>query len=207
MRKIISILVTTMAVASTNQFANAQDYTSAYTELNFDQHCTILSRYELGVSAKCTGYTPPGMGPDAQWPIYFAEGDLRQMVRFGHVNEETDQWQSFGQFNQVGKTVEWRLSNGKPIATILRWFVDSENPQTGAHEEGQVLVVSTVANHSDPNNGCVVGYVDARANSNANVLARNVADSIAGHFQCNSDNPKFYGERGPNSGTPTGMGR
>ena len=207
MRKIIFLLATTVTIATTTQFANAQEYTSVYTNLNFEKHCTILSQYELGVSAKCTGYTPTGMGPDAQWPIYFAEGDLRQMVRFGHVNEETDQWQSFGQFNQVGKTVEWRLSNGKPIATILRWFVDSENPTTGAHEEGQVLVVSTVANHSDPNNGCVVGYVDARANSNANVLARQVTDSVAEHFQCITDNPKFYGVRGPNSGTPTNMGR
>ena len=61
MRKKISILAAAITIA-TSQSANAQDYTSAYTKLNFDQHCTVLSKYELGVSAKCTGYTPPGMG-------------------------------------------------------------------------------------------------------------------------------------------------
>lgn len=174
---------------------SAQEYTSTYTKLDFDKHCTIFEEYELGVSAKCTGYL--------DYPVYFSEGDLRAMVRFGHTTPKTERWESFIQFNNAGSTIEWRLSAGVPKATILRWYIDTENDQTGNREEGQVLVISTIADYSNPDNACVAGYVDARANSNANTLARNVADTIALRFNCGVDAPQFYGERGPYSGRPT----
>ena len=186
----------------------AQTYSSAYSKLIFEHHCTIYSEYELGVSAKCSGYEEPGKGPSGQWPVYFSEGDLRQMVRFGHVREKSQRWESFGEFNQAGQTIEWRLRFGRPIATILRWFIENTNPDTGMQDKqhrGQVLVVSSVADMNNPDNGCVVGYVDARANNDANVLARQVADNLAADFVCNKDRPIFYGERGSLSGSPTNI--
>jgi len=173
---------------------SAQEYTSTYTKLDFDKHCTIFEKYRTGLSAKCTGYK--------DYPVYFSEGDLRAMVRFGHTTPKTERWESFGQFNTAGNTIEWRLSAGIPKATILRWYIDTENAQTGDREEGQVLVISTVAGFDNPDNACVAGYVDARANSNANILARNVADTIAPHFKCGVNSPEFHGERGPYSGNP-----
>ena len=189
----VTLLALTLSAFFMN-IVSAQSYTSAYTKLNFDQHCVILEEYELGVSAKCSGYK--------DYPVYFSEGDLRAMVRFGHTNPKTDRWESFGQFNNVGSTIEWRLSQGTPIATILRWHIETEDSQ-GNREEGQVLVVSTVAGFNNPDNACIAGYVDARTNSNANILARNVADTIATYFKCDVDSPKFYGEKGPYSGSPT----
>lgn len=190
--------------------AMAQDYTSAYTKLNFDQHCKIIEEYEAGIEAKCSGYTQPGNSPDQEWPVYFSEGDLRQMVRFGHALPKAERWESFGEFNQIGKTVEWRLNNTQPVAAILRWHIENTNPQTGMQDEqhrGQVLVISTVAGSHRPDHACVVGYVDARANKNANALARNIADFLAAQFRCGIDVAEFYGLRGDLSGTPTSLSR
>jgi len=184
----------------------AGDYSSAYTTINFDRDCTIIDEYELGANAKCKGYFEPDAASDMEWPIYFSEGDLRQMVRFGRAVEKTDRWQSFGQFNNIGRTVEWRLKGTTPVATILRWYIENGNPDSGETDnnyEGQVLVISTVADFDDAGNACVAGYVDARANANANILARQVADTIAPEFECDSDTPVFHGERGEFSGNPT----
>ena len=41
---------------------------------------------------------------------------------------------------------------------------------------------------------CVVGYVDALANPQANDLARQVADTMADGFACRVDVPDFHGE-------------
>jgi len=49
----------------------------------------------------------------------------------------------------------------------------------------------------------VVGYIDARANKNANAIARNVADKFARNFKCGTDTPKFHGKRGESAGTPS----
>ena len=180
------------AFAST--VAHAAD--SAYTKINLEKDCVFHSEYELGASAYCSGYKG--------YPVHFSEGDLRQMVRYGHLSSLLGQWESFGQFNRINDTVEWRLNNGKPYAAILRWFIENSdsNGEYSKKLEGQVLVVSTVGNHEKPSS-CVVGYVDARANSNANDIARNVADTIARDFQCLKDRAKFHGNRGPTSGDPT----
>ncbi len=204
-------LISSAAISLLLPFAAfAQNHTSAYTKLIFDRHCEIIEQYEAGIEAKCTGYTEPGNSPDQQWPIYFSDGDLRQMVRFGHTSIKPERWESFGEFNQVGETIEWRLNGTRPVAAILRWYIENTNPQTGMQNKqhrGQVLVVSTVASSDRPHNACVVGYVDARSNKNANELARNIADSLAEQFRCGIDLPEFYGKRGDLSGNPTSLSR
>lgn len=168
---------------------------SAYSKIDLEQTCTFHSEYEQGASAYCEGYKG--------YPIHFSEGDLRQMVRFGHVGKLDGQWQSFGQFNRINNTVEWRLENKKPYAAILRWFIENTNDEgaTTTQTEGQVLVISTVADHAKPVS-CVVGYVDAKANNNANDIARNIADTLARDFKCRSDTPSFHGIRGEKAGDP-----
>ena len=166
---------------------------SKYTSFDLEENCVFHSEYEAGASAYCKGYRG--------YPVHFSEGDLRQMVRFGHLATLDGQWESFGQFNRAGTTIEWRLEAGRPFATILRWYISGEAAQATSPAEGQVLVISTVASHDKPRS-CVVGYVDARANREANALAREVADTLARSFECGADEPLFHGARGATSGEP-----
>lgn len=166
---------------------------SAYTKLNLKRDCSFHSEYEAGGSAVCNGYKG--------FPVHFAEGDLRQMVRFGHLSKTDGQWESFGQFNYVNETIEWRLKNGSPFATILRWFIENSDSDGSSNKAnlGQVLVISKVATPANPSS-CVVGYVDALANKNANLLAREVADTMTDGFVCRRDTPQYHGKVGPFSG-------
>ncbi|NRG17917.1 hypothetical protein HPQ64_09475 [Rhizobiales bacterium] len=153
----------------------------------------------MSVAMTCPGY--------GSYVVHFAEGDLRQSVTFGHagVGPRRDYWQSFVEWNSVNDTIEWRLEDGRPFATILRWFIENVDPNTGTPEDsqgGEILVVSRVAQR-EPEEACVVGYVDARANGQANEIARRVADEIARNFDCERDEPRYHGERGPYSGNPS----
>jgi hypothetical protein len=82
-----------------------------------------------------------------------------------------------------------------PIATILRWFIDAGDESS----PGQVLVVSKVGTDRP---GCVVAYVDALANADANALAREAADRMAPGVDCATHFPSYYGTRGPLAGEP-----
>ncbi len=170
---------------------------STYTDLVFDG-CEKISEYEDGAQIKCAGYQG--------YHVYLKEGDLRQAVIFGKVDQLLidEGFESFGHFNHVNTKIEWRLGDdGKPVAAILRWFVENENPDTGAVDgtnNGEVLVVSRVARGEGDGLSCVVGYVDALANGAANTLARNVADNEAGDFACGYNEPMWWGERSEKAG-------
>jgi hypothetical protein len=177
---------------------------SVYTDVDLD-HCKTLS--EPGpddpgdyVSLQCKGYK--------DFPLYFKEGDLRQSVHFGHLDQEIIDYasESFGAFNHIGKKVEWRLdANGEPYAAILRQFIENSNPDTGMPEkalQGQVLVISRVG-RPDDKRGCVVGYIDALKNAEPNELARKVADEVAPGFACGKDRPAFHGERSASANDPS----
>ena len=45
-----------------------------------------------------------------------------------------------------------------------------------------------------PGGVCHVGYVDARANANANELAQQLADQKARGFKCGADKPNVAGK-------------
>ncbi len=186
------IITLALFIATSSAFAQS----NTYTKINFDKTCTIISEYEQGVEVACSGYTG--------YPVIFSEGDLRQMVRFGHIAKLSDQWESFGQFNRANDTIEWRLKDKKPYAAILRYFIENSN-DNGEHTKelkGQVLVVSTVGTHEKPTS-CVIGYVDARANKNANKLAQELADTKATTFECGKNKPDFFGKKGKHSGSPS----
>lgn len=177
----------------------ADEPASVYSPVDAGPKCVTLSTDEAGVAFSCPGHG--GFG------LLLAEGDLRQSVFYGHLGAwyAAGAWESFGQFNRVNDTVEWRLGGGVPYATILRWFIENMNPETGSPDEahrGQVLVVSKVG-QPGVGEACVVGYVDALANPDANELARQVADTMAPDFTCRVDEPQYHGERGPLSGDPS----
>jgi hypothetical protein len=89
--------------------------------------------------------------------------------------------------------IEWRLEREpggqtRPFATILRWnyMVDVDDRQAS----GRMLVVTRLG----PGGVCHAGYVDARANPDANDLARELADATARGFRCGVDRPSQVGK-------------
>jgi hypothetical protein len=164
---------------------------SAYTDRDLDR-CETIAETDEGpsITMKCAGYR--------ENPVYFKEGDLRQSQSYGPIDKAylEEAFESFGPFNHSNARIEWRLSaDATPFATIVRWFV-SDPETTGADDAryGQVLVISTIATEEDPTS-CVVGYVDALSNKNANEIARKVADDEAQGFACGVNEPGWHGER------------
>jgi hypothetical protein len=173
MRLISLLFVATLAASA----AKANE--SAYSDRNLDA-CKTLSQEDEGpsITLECAGYKA--------FPVYFKEGDLRQSQAYGPISKAylDEAFESFGPFNHTNAKIEWRIAAGKPVATIVRWFVS--DPETASDTDtryGQVLVVSTIATAENPAS-CVVGYIDALENKDANALARTVADEEAHDFAC-----------------------
>lgn len=202
-RIVSSILM--LAAASLSPAASAE---SVYTDFPFDNpKCKSLlpdaggEETEGGsVSMVCPGYKG--------FDVYYKEGDARATVHYGHLAESViaNAWESFSPFNSVGEKIEWRIDDtGMPFAAIHRFNLANFNPDTGMADEalkGEALVISRVGRNEDKS-GCFVGLVDARANKDANELARKVADSLAPTFKCGKDDPQYHGTRGPNAGDPS----
>jgi hypothetical protein len=161
---------------------------STYQPLR-EADCPQVASDEVGGSFLCHG-------PDGT-PFMITEGDARMSVTFGGVGPASRvPFQSFGGFNSLGEKIEWRMENGVPAATILRWLIDSAE----GGPQGQVLVVSKVGEDNSP--GCVAVYVDALANSNANDLAREAAERIVPNVDCEIHIPLYYGLRGKDAPEP-----
>lgn len=155
--------------------------TSAYTDLDLDT-CLMMESDDLGAVWVCPGYRG--------YPLRVAEGDLRFFVSYGFgAAEERAAGQTPPPFNYLGQKIEWRLSGegggALPFATIVRYFIDKGDT---SEREGQVLAVTRL----EPGATCVVAYVDALANPDANELAREVADNDARDFDC-ADEPRTVG--------------
>lgn len=179
------------AVAQSSAPAPATTIERAYTPLDLDKckHTKGREVEDYG-SWRCTGYN--GM------PVRVSAGDQRTYISFGpNAAKEIAAGETLASFNSEGKTIEWRIergANGKPraFAAILRW----NTTVTGNDDKqvrGQVLVVTRLG----PGGVCHVGYVDGRANANANELAVKLADERARTFQCGTDKPVIVGEKGP----------
>jgi hypothetical protein len=189
MSSILPLVIMTIAVPVRPEAAKAND--SVYTDLDLD-NCQTLAEDQMGVSLKCKGYEGE--------PVYFKEGDLRQSLFYGRVDKELidGAFESFSAFNHVNTKIEWRLDNaGKPFAAILRWFIDNPGPDGGSSRKsrGEILVVSSVGT-ADYGGSCMVALVDAKANRNANELARKMADETASDFACGMQEPEWVGTRG-----------
>jgi hypothetical protein len=96
----------------------------------------------------------------------------------------------------AGKTLEWRgpkTNKGfQPYAAILRLLM--KDPESETREaDGEVLALIRV----DPREAeaCAMAFIDARANKDANALARVTADGLGPEFDCRSDKPQVAGAR------------
>jgi hypothetical protein len=139
--------------------------------------------------------------------VLVSGGDQRVTISFGpNAANEIAAGQTLASFNSEGRTIEWRIErrpDGKrhAFATILRWnttTLDDENDYKQI--AGQVLVVTRLP----PGGVCHVGYVDGRANPNANELAVEIADRHARSFQCGKDKPIILGVQGKGFSGPYG---
>jgi len=156
---------------------------SDYTKIDLDA-CTLVEAPSqdglFGGTWSCRGYG--GM------PVVVSEGDLRMFVSFGeNAAREPAATQTLGGFNTVNDTLEWRIRNGRPFATILRWFMDTPD----GSGKVQVLVVTQLT----PGATCHVAHINASANENANILARQAADQLAGTSAC-GEGPEVVGNKG-----------
>ncbi|MBM3527832.1 MAG: hypothetical protein FJX62_07050 [Alphaproteobacteria bacterium] len=132
-------------------------------------------------------------------------GDQRTYVSFGvNAAKEPAARQTLAAFNSAGTTIEWRIARdsgdpARPFAAILRWNT-TRTDDGGNPVRGQVLVVTRLG----PGGVCHVGYVDGRANPNANELAQRIADERARSFHCAKDKPVVLGAKGPGFSGPYG---
>jgi hypothetical protein len=163
----------------------AAEFQSVYTDVDLEE-CTLLETYELGASFACPGYRG--------FPFYVEEGDLRFFLSYGFgAPDEMAARQTLPNFNYVGDTLEWRLTNEsgdwKPFATIIRYFIDRSGEDL---PDGQILVVTKI----EPGNTCHIAYIDtqilATSDANPNQIARDWADAFAADFNCGKDEPHLY---------------
>ncbi len=187
MKNLISVIAAALTLAAVSTPALSQSITRATTQFDADKckHARGVALEDYG-SWRCAGY----QGID----IRLSAGDQRMNVSFGkNAAREPAASQTFPGFNSAYKsTVEWRsetLSGGKarPFAAIVRWNVKLEDDERDT--TGRVLVVTRLG----PGGVCHVGYVDARANPNANDLAAKIADDTARTFTCGKDKPVIAG--------------
>lgn len=168
-------------------------YDSAYSEFDPENKslCHLVSAAEPGDEAMSSGgYECKGFGG---YVVSFAEGDLRSFVSFGkQAGNHCAATQTFSGFNSVGKKIEWRLKDGKPIATILRWSV-SYDPEDATKQKSWLVVTKL-----EDNNSCHMGYVEGGF-PQANDRARKLADTAVDDYSCAKSTPEFLA----NAGTET----
>jgi hypothetical protein len=184
------LLAAGFAVLASAGGAAAQVNQSTYTDLDLDQ-CLVMQADDFGASWACPGYRG--------YPVRIAEGDQRYFVSYGFgAEDQPAASQAVGPNNTLGPTIEWRLENvggdWRPFATIVRFHVEAvENPEAlEGGEGGDVLVVTQLGD--EPGTQCHIAWVDARLNADANELAREAADTLAGDFRCGDSMPRIMGE-------------
>lgn len=164
--------------------ATAGEITSLYSDLDFAK-CEALQLYTgdegEGGEWQCKGIK----GHD----VMFWEGDLRGNIAFGPLaRSQCSSAQSFGAFNAPGAKIEWRMENGKPFATILRWSTDNGSGEAGSKQNWLVV---TKLNGRD---ACRTALIDTKY-PNANSVARANADGKSRTFNCEKDVPEVVSQR------------
>jgi hypothetical protein len=165
--------------------ASAETFSSSYTSIE-PEDC----RTDRGGTRVCPG--------KAGLVVLVSEDDLRETVSIGRdrgaAAREPAARTWFGPFNSATAALEWRAAGGTPFAVIQRWRIadiDDED-KTGRPISKEMLVVTRLP----PGAVCHVAYVDVKANSNSNELARQAADTIARNFKCDEDKVKIVGATG-----------
>ena len=192
---IADIIALGIVLAAVITPAGAAEIVNAYTEVDTEKcrHIRGTEVEDYG-SWRCKGYD--------RIAVRLSAGDQRMYVSVGpKAAGEPAAGQTFPAFNNMYKgTIEWRLERSasgtlRPFATIVRWNVKIDE---GRVSHGRVLVVTRLG----ADGVCHVGYVDALANSDANVLARRIADEKARTFRCDKDKRVVLGKVSPNFSMP-----
>jgi len=192
-RMAVSLAALALSIAP----AAAQSIISTYTPLDLDKcrHTRGKDVEDYG-AWQCTGFQ--GIG------VHVTAGDMRMYVSYGRdAKNEPAARETLASFHGEGTTIEWRSERAadgklKPFATILRFrttVADGDKTATG-----QVLVVTRLPAVAVFR----VGFVDVRANTDANALAQKIADEHARNFKCGSDKPVILGTKGPGFSGPYG---
>ena len=185
MRTLAAVIASALALGPPPAAANPVK--SLYTTVDL-KTCKRVKRHRDGGAWRCEGL--PG------YPVYVAEGDLRQFVSAGPEPEmRRAASQTLGPFNSIFErgseraTIEWRFDRRGdrqiPYAIIVRFHTAVDG------RKGDVLVVSKVST----NETCHVAYIDALANDDAITLARQIADGRARTFDCRGE-PRAEGATG-----------
>lgn len=162
-------------------------YDSAYTDFDL-KTCRQLTSETSGEEGESSGIIECKGYKDVA--VMFGEGDLRSFVAFGKGGQDHCAFhQTFGGFNSVGNKIEWRLKDGKAIASILRWTV-SYDPED-SNKTKTWLVVTKL----DEAQSCQIGYVEG-SYPKANEKARWLADTAAEAFSCKVGKTIFFASPG-----------
>lgn len=164
--------------------AAAGEVTSVYSDLDLKKCRQLTPSDDEGGGGE---WSCPGI---AGYDVHVWEGDLRSYVGFGKgAPAQCASAETFGAFNSLGPRVEWRMTDGKPFATILRWFTESDASGTSVKQNW--LVVTKL----DDKDACHIAYVDTKY-AEANDVARQQADENAAHFTCTKDMPQIFSSLG-----------
>jgi hypothetical protein len=162
----------------------AGEITSLYSNLDLKK-CQRLALFED--EGEGGEWSCPGI---ADYNVRIWEGDLRSFAGFGKsAPSQCASMQTFGAFNSLGPRVEWRMKDGKPFATILRWFTTQNTD--GNPIKQNWLVVTKLGDK----NACHIAYIDTKY-AEANEVARQRADEMAAGFDCARDMPEIFSSRG-----------
>lgn len=113
--------------------------------------------------------------------VYLLYQDARDFLSYGRRGKrETNVFGAGGPIGGIRETLEWRGRKDakgalQPFATIARMAFENRNVDRA--DWWSLLIVTRLA--PALKDSCVIGYVDARANSDANEIARRVADQWA----------------------------
>ena len=183
---VLSVVIGMMALGA----ASAQEWRSTYTDISFSNCITLSTDPGYSAERACPGYKG--------YPLLIGEGDLRMFVSYGfNARNEKAASQTLPNFNTIGEKLEWLIADHpdlgeQPVASILRYHLDRSE---GFIPDTQVLVITKI----EPGNTCHVAYIDAVANQNANVLARNTAAELVPGWDCNTMQVRWIGHLAPHS--------
>ncbi len=135
----------------------------------------------LNAFMACEGY--------GGWAVYTASTNQAERLAYGDRGlvrqlSETPIRSTVG-LASTAETIEWRTRGRQPYAVIARWTA-----RRGTTRLEEYLVVSAL----DARNGaCHLSYIDVTEVSNANDVARRIADRTAPGFTCGSRTPTRIG--------------
>ncbi len=179
----VSLLALALSFGFAAQAVAAPVATSAYTSLE-DKDCNLLASSEDDENAEIDYFKSICPGRDG-YLVKLAGGDIRSWVGLLKPGQKYDDANDFygplmegsmGQFPNVqGSKLEWRYSDGKLVAFILR--MTAQDPED--YEKSIETLVVVRVNTADLSKACLAGSVDVSKVPNANTAARVIADDLS----------------------------